>query len=162
MTGSAAKGAESSQMKVVSDLDQRLAKFRRIEMTFDSTGLTVRERKMVEKLVDACRYLEDIYWRQSDPDGLELYQSLANSKSSQDEKLRRYLWINGSRFDLLLLLCGVHPLETFLAQSEFHRRRRLQTASQRHLLENSFGRDCPACIGGFQFLNTLDAKHFSQ
>src|SRR5580693_4312179 len=98
MTGSAAKGAESSQMKVVSDLDQRLAKFRRTEMTFHSAGLTVRERKMIEKLVDACRYLEDIYWRQSDPEGLELYQSLANSKNPADEKLRRYLWINGSRF----------------------------------------------------------------
>src|SRR5579863_1074712 len=101
MTGCAAKGAESSQMKVVPDLDRRLAKFRRIEMTFHSASLTVRERKMVEKLVDACRYLEDIYWRQSDPDGLELYQSLANSKNPQDEKLRQYLWINGSRFDLL-------------------------------------------------------------
>ena len=88
-------------MKVVPDLDRRLAKFRRTEMTFHSTGLTVRERKMVEKLVDACRYLEDIYWRQNDPDGLELYQSLANSKNPEDETLRRYLWINGSRFDLL-------------------------------------------------------------
>jgi hypothetical protein len=101
MAGSAAKGAESSAMKVVPDLDQRLAKFRRTEMTFHATGLTARERKLVEKLVDACRYLEDIYWRQSDPEGLELYQSLATSKSLEDEKLRRYLWINGSRFDLL-------------------------------------------------------------
>jgi hypothetical protein len=70
-------------------------------MRFDSTSLTPRERKMVEKLVDASRYLEDIYWRQVDPEGLELYQSLADSKNPEDEKLRRYLWINGTRFDLL-------------------------------------------------------------
>jgi Peptidase family M49 len=101
MTGSAAQGAESSALKVVPDLDQRLAKFRRTEMRFDSTSLTPRERKMVEKLVDASRYLEDIYWRQVDPEGLELYQSLADSKNPEDEKLRRYLWINGTRFDLL-------------------------------------------------------------
>ena len=101
MTGSAAKGAESAGMHVVPDLDQRLAKFRRVEMPFHSAGLTAREVKLVEKLVDASRYLEEIYWRQMDPDGLTLYQSLAASKNPKDETLRRYLWINASRFDLL-------------------------------------------------------------
>jgi hypothetical protein len=101
MTGSAAKGAESAGMQVVPDLDQRLAKFRRVEMPFHSSGLTAREVKLVEKLVDASRYLEEIYWRQIDPDGLTLYESLATSKNPKDEALRRYLWINASRFDLL-------------------------------------------------------------
>jgi hypothetical protein len=50
---------------------------------------------MVEKLVEASQYLDDIYWRQSDPDGLSL------SKSTKDPKLRRLLMINGSRFDLV-------------------------------------------------------------
>jgi hypothetical protein len=101
MTGSAAKGAESAGMQVVPDLDQRLAKFRRVEMPFHSAGLTAREVKLVEKLVDASRYLEEIYWRQIDPDGLTLYESLKTSKNPKDEALRRYLWINASRFDLL-------------------------------------------------------------
>jgi len=101
MTGSAAKGAESAGRQVVPDLDQRLAKFRRVEMPFHSAGLTAREVKMVGKLVDASRYLEEIYWRQIDPDGLTLYESLASSKNPKDEMLRRYLWINASRFDLL-------------------------------------------------------------
>src|SRR5579872_4317741 len=99
MTGSAAKGAESAGMHVVPDLDQRLAKFRRVEMPFHAASLTAREVKMVNKLVDASRYLEQIYWRQMDPDGLTLYESLASSKNSRDEMLRRYLWINASRFD---------------------------------------------------------------
>ena len=101
MTGSAAKGAESAGMHVVPDLDQRLAKFRRVEMPFHSASLTAREVKMVNKLVDASRYLEEIYWRQMDPDGLTLYESLVSSQNPQDEMLRRYLWINASRFDLL-------------------------------------------------------------
>jgi hypothetical protein len=99
-SASAAKDAPSAA-PVVPDLDQRLAKFRRVEMPFHSAGLTAREQKMVEKLVDASRYLEEIFWRQTDPDGLTLYQSLSASKDPQDEKLRRYLWINASRFDLL-------------------------------------------------------------
>ena len=101
MTGSAAKGAESAGMQVVPDLAQRLAKFHQVQMPFHSAGLTSREVKLVDKLVDACRYLEEIYWRQIDPDGLTLYQSLATSKNPKDEKLRRYIWINASRFDLL-------------------------------------------------------------
>ncbi len=101
MTGSAAKGAASAGMQVVSDLDQRLAKFRRVEMPFHSAGLSTREIKMVGKLVDASGYLEEIFWRQIDPDGLTLYESLAVSKNPKDEMLRRYLWINASRFDLL-------------------------------------------------------------
>jgi hypothetical protein len=101
MTGSAARGAASSGMQVAPDLAERLERFRRVQMPFHSAGLTVREKKMVEKLVDASRYLEDIFWRQIDPEALTLYQSLANSKNPKDEQLRRYIWINASRFDLL-------------------------------------------------------------
>ena len=101
MTGSAAKGASSAGMQVVPDLARRLAQFRRVPMPFHSAGLTAREIKLVDKLVDACRYLEEIYWRQIDPDGLTLYQSLAGSGDPKDENLRRYVGINASRFDLL-------------------------------------------------------------
>jgi len=101
MTGSAAKGAASAGMQVAPDLDQRLARFRRVRMPFQSAGLNAREQKLVNKLVDASRYLEEIFWRQVDPEALTLYQSLAGSKSPRDQKLRRYLWINASRFDLL-------------------------------------------------------------
>jgi len=101
MTGSAAKGGAPANLKVVADLPQRLAKFRRVQMPLRTTGLSAREQQLVRKLVEACGYLESIYWRQSDPDGLTLYQSLASSQNLRDVQLRRYLWINASRFDLL-------------------------------------------------------------
>ena len=101
MTGSAAKGAVSTKLQVAGDLDQRLTKFQVVRMPFHSTGLIPRERKLVGKLVEACQSLERIYWRQSDPEGLALYQSLASSRHAEDRKLRRYLRINGSRFDLV-------------------------------------------------------------
>jgi hypothetical protein len=101
MTGSASKGASSASMQVVPDLSKRLAKWRPVRMPFHSQGLAPKEVKMVEKLVDACRYLEEIYWRQSDPEGLSLYQTLAGSSNPRDAELRRFLRINGSRFDLL-------------------------------------------------------------
>ena len=101
MTGSAATGPDSAHLQVAPDLAARLAKFRQVRMPFHSAGLTPRERELVEKLVDASRYLEEIYWRQSDPEALTLYQSLSGSTNPKDKELRRYLWINASRFDLI-------------------------------------------------------------
>ena len=101
MTGSAAKSGAPADLKVAPDLAQRLAKFRRVQMPFRTAGLSAREQQLVHKLVEACGYLESIYWRQSDPEGLTLYQSLASSRNRRDVELRRYLWINASRFDLI-------------------------------------------------------------
>src|SRR5258706_4651580 len=101
MTGSAAKSGAPANLKVAADLSQRLARFRRVQMPFQTAGLTAREQQMVRKLVEACGYLESIYWRQSDPEGLALYQSMAASASPRDVKLRTYLKLNASRFDLI-------------------------------------------------------------
>ena len=88
-------------LKVVPDLAQRVAKFKPVEMPFRPEGLSPRERQLVDKLVEASRYIEQIYWRQSDPEALTLYQQLAASKEQRDQQLRRYLFISASRFDLL-------------------------------------------------------------
>jgi len=100
-TSDSSAHARSATLQVVTDLKQRLSRFHQIEMPFNSAGLSVREHQMVLKLVDASRYLDDIYWRQSDPEGLQLYESLEGRNDPKDIELRRYLWINGSRFDLL-------------------------------------------------------------
>jgi hypothetical protein len=101
MTGSAARGGAPADLKVAADLGQRLAKFQHVRMPFQTTGLTAREQQLVRKLVEACGYLESIYWRQSDAEGLTLYQSLGSSRNRRDIELRTYLRINASRFDLI-------------------------------------------------------------
>src|ERR1700730_9237696 len=87
-------------LKVAPDLDARLARFKPIPMPFHQQGLSPREIQLVHKLVAAANYIEQIYWRQSDPDGLKLYLSLAGSTNPQDVQLRHFLKINGSRYDL--------------------------------------------------------------
>lgn len=79
----------------------QLAKFRRVDMPYTAAGLSKREQELVQKLVEASKYLESIYWRQSDPEGLALYQGLAGCTSTADRNLRRFILINGSRYDLL-------------------------------------------------------------
>jgi hypothetical protein len=91
----------ADNQKVAADLAARLARFKPIHMPFHSEGLAPREIQLVHKLVEASNYIEQIYWRQSDPEGLKLYLSLAKSTRPPDAKLRRFLKINGSRYDLV-------------------------------------------------------------
>jgi len=86
---------------VAPDLDQRLARFKPVKMPYDSSALSQRERDMVDQLVIALRALESMYWRQSDPDGLALYNALAADTSPLAQNLRHYIFINGSRWDLV-------------------------------------------------------------
>jgi hypothetical protein len=74
---------------------ERLAKWKAVEMPFHSTGLSARERQMVEKLVEACRLLDGVFWRQSDLGGLALYQGTRN------QTLKELLGVMGSRWDLV-------------------------------------------------------------
>lgn len=77
------------------DVAARLAKWKNVEMPFRSAGLTPQERQMVEKLVEACRLLDDVFWRQSDLDGLALY------KTTSSPSLKTLLTIMGGRWDLI-------------------------------------------------------------
>jgi hypothetical protein len=83
------------------DIATQVAKFKLVSMPFSVNGLSDQERKMVYKLVEASQFLESIYWRQSDPKGLELYKRLLGCNQVMNQKIRRFLMINGSRYDLL-------------------------------------------------------------
>ena len=81
---------------IVPDIEQRLARFKPLEMPFTFEGMTAREKHLVLELIAASRDLEDIYWRENNPEDIAVWHALpANSAA------RRYLWINGCRFDLL-------------------------------------------------------------
>jgi len=77
------------------DIAARLARWKPVQMPYHPAGLDAKQRQVVQKLVDASRLMESIYWQQSDPGGLALYQS------SKDPDLRRLLTINGCRWDLI-------------------------------------------------------------
>jgi hypothetical protein len=78
-----------------SDIAHRLARWKPVEMPYHADTLSAQERQEVEKLVAASRALESIYWQQSDPEALELYNT------TKDANLKRLLFINGGRFDLI-------------------------------------------------------------
>jgi len=100
-TPAAEARARAALASAAPDLHERLAKFKPVRMPFDLAALNDRERRMIEQLVAACRQLESIYWRQSDPEALSLYNALESIHTSAARDLRHYLFINGSRFDLV-------------------------------------------------------------
>jgi hypothetical protein len=101
--GAPPKTADKCLLKenVNEDIAGQVTKFKLVSMPFSVNGLSDNERKMVYKLVEASQFLESIYWRQSDPKGLELYKRLLGCNQVMNQKIRRFLMINGSRFDLL-------------------------------------------------------------
>ncbi len=60
---------------------QRLARWKPVEMPYRAETLSARERQEVDKLVEASRELEAVYWQQSDPKALDLYKSTKGSGS---------------------------------------------------------------------------------
>lgn len=87
----AAPAATSSQ----ADVEARLSKWKQVPMADGTAGLSAAQKAVVSKLVDASRFIESIYWRQSDMEALRLLESTRNAE------LKRALMIHGSRFDLL-------------------------------------------------------------
>jgi peptidase M49-like protein len=87
--------------QVAPDLDQRLAKFKRVDMPFDMSRLNAREKVLLKELIAASREFEQIYWRQNHPTDIEVYKSLASAREPRAQALRRYLWIMGGRYDLI-------------------------------------------------------------
>jgi Peptidase family M49 len=84
---------------VAPDIEQRLARFKTVDMPFNLERFSAREKVLINELIAASRALEAIYWRQNSPDDIDVYNALASSKEPRARALRRYLWINGSRYD---------------------------------------------------------------
>jgi hypothetical protein len=99
--GNAPSSSQASPPPTTADIDARVARFRHIQVPFRRTGLSAKEQQMVGKLVEAAQYLDNIFWRQNDPEALALYKSIADSSDPKSAALRRYLKINASRFDLI-------------------------------------------------------------
>src|SRR5260370_29244839 len=66
--------ASKTHHVLASDLNRRLAKWRRVDMPFNSAGLSERERQENTKLAEARQYLDNIFWPQNEPEGIVLPQ----------------------------------------------------------------------------------------
>src|SRR5438309_10056204 len=71
--GAAAFHAQNAGGRPIHNEAERLSRWKPVEMPFHAEGLSARERRMVEKLVEACQLLDSVFWRQSDYGGYQVY-----------------------------------------------------------------------------------------
>src|SRR5437588_11559738 len=90
---------QSTSTKFAADIPERLAKLKPVHMPFRTAGLTKRQVAEVRELAHALQLLDDVYWRQIDPEALEMYKRLRASGKGESAEAK-YLEINGSRYDL--------------------------------------------------------------
>jgi hypothetical protein len=95
-----AKEAEPS-LKLVKapDIAARLAKYAPTDITIDASLLSEEDRKVINKLIEAAQFVDDIFWKQSYPAGLALKAELEKSTAPEDKDYLRFLLINFGPFD---------------------------------------------------------------
>jgi hypothetical protein len=90
-----------------STIEQRLARYTTVELSYDTSSLTAKERRMLPLLIDAARTMDAIYWRQAYGDRDSLLKSIP------DADTLRLVEINYGPWDRLAdnepFIAGVGP-----------------------------------------------------
>jgi len=81
------------------NVEGRLAKWARVEMTYDASGLPERDKRFLQKLIEASRYIDEAFWRQSWSGAVEVRDRLRASKSAKS--LLRLVDIMAGPYDCL-------------------------------------------------------------
>jgi hypothetical protein len=81
------------------DIKERLAKYTPTEITFDESLLNDEDRGVLEKLVTAARYMDNIFWKQAWPEGLDMKETLEKSTEPWAKDYLHFLEINFGPFD---------------------------------------------------------------
>ena len=88
-------GTRNAGGRPVHNEPERAARWKTIRVPYNKAGLRPREQQMIAKLADACRLLDEVYWRESDLGGS------AMAHTTQNPSMKKLFSINGSRWDLV-------------------------------------------------------------
>jgi len=81
------------------NLEERLTKWARVEMTYDARRLPERDKHFLQKLIEASRYMDEAFWCQSWSGAVELRDRLRASDS--ESSLWRLVKIMAGPYDRL-------------------------------------------------------------
>ncbi len=82
-------------------VEERIAQFSATELTFDETLLAKKDKQVLKKLVEAARYMDEVFLRQVSPRNPELLTQLEGSEANDDEALLHYVRIMFGPWDRL-------------------------------------------------------------
>jgi hypothetical protein len=93
--------AEDSSLIIASDIEQRLAQFAPTPLTADLSALGETDRAVLNKLVEAARYMDQIFLIQAGAGNPALQSRLATLSGPAAEAARQYFEINFGPWDRL-------------------------------------------------------------
>lgn len=88
----------SEQALKVKKLTEQYAK---IEITADISNLTPKERQLIEKLIEAGKVCDEIFWKQSAHDAIAVRDSLIKLNTEEAKVFLEYVNINYGPYDVL-------------------------------------------------------------
>lgn len=89
----------TSELKKAPDIVDRLFKYAPTPIAFDEALLTVEQREVLEKLVQAAKHMDNIFWKQAYYEGLSMKELLEKSGDPFDKDYLDFLIINFGPFD---------------------------------------------------------------
>jgi hypothetical protein len=85
-----------------SQIDEYLAQYAPYDMHFDASGYSENDKKILQNLVEAAKYLDTIFWLQTSKYGLLLRDSLEkNASDPESNKLLTLIKRNAGPFEML-------------------------------------------------------------
>ncbi len=88
-------------LRKVQDIKERLAQYSPTIITFDNKLLNNEQKKVLEKLIEAAKHMDNIFWKQAFHDGRFMKDLLELSSNRADKNYLSYLDINFGPFDRL-------------------------------------------------------------
>jgi hypothetical protein len=82
-------------------IGQRIARFVPTELTFDQSRLTQNDRRVLRRIVEASRFMDEIFLRQVSPENPEWLARLESSPTDEDKQLLHYFRIMFGPWDRL-------------------------------------------------------------
>lgn len=83
------------------DIKKRVEQFSPTELSIDESILSDEQKLMIDKLIQASRHIDTIFWKQASSIGLSLKAALEESEDPSDKDYLEYLKIHYGPFDRL-------------------------------------------------------------
>jgi hypothetical protein len=91
----------TSHLRKVPDIRKRVAQYAPTIITFDQKLLNDEQKQVLGKLIEAAKYMDNIFWRQAYHEGLFMKNLLELSGDRADLNYLRFLVMNFGPFDRL-------------------------------------------------------------
>ncbi len=80
---------------------ERIKSYAPVQITADLSKFSDKEKKLIEKLAEAGKIADQIFWHQSAIDAVSVRDSLSKLNKPEDEEIREYVRINYGPYDVI-------------------------------------------------------------